>query len=323
MVSNNAKFHADGFLNRLVDYSTPGRPGPAAVYQAVAPQVLLMSNVYLSMPGKGNPLAATTPEAVFADLISFSVLSGPEQMAEAVKVITDACNTYLTGSRRSFATLVGEGTLTTSDVMTMFQVRRDEEVQEQNDLLVFCTNAKTKLEAAAHKDKLAIPLSAVPATPAVISAPKTPKLNLFQRFLTVEDKKAAPEVAASSKVIPSWQTPPVLDEKSRADVAKIERIWKFLFEQNLEPAVVKTALMNPPFQMDDTALAALFSSVFDVLNRQIQQSQAILAEIEKDFNQYNGCLRAAMDLQSMLVEIGKFFGFSVGASSKAQPSKSK
>jgi len=316
MTTDPAVAKAQSFLMRLVDYSSP-TVGTSAVYKAVEPQIILMSRVWLSLPGNGNPLAADDPAQALADLIGFGTINGPEDMATAVDVISRAFSTYLTDERRVFLTVVGEDTVTTSDIMKIFQTRRDEEVAEQNTLSSRAQDLKTKLLDVANK--LGVTLTVVPSAPA--PAASKPKLNLFQKLIMVQDTSAPAKVSLTPTA--GWVTPPILDETSDDDINKMMRIWEFLFTRKLEPDVVKTALRSN-YNLDEEQIKELFSRISTVLTRQIEQSQMITAVIEKDYKLFQGCLNAALELQGMLVEVGKFFGFTVGVSKTTPaPTKSK
>lgn len=305
---------ASSFLDKLIDYRAPTK-GVSPIYQAVKLEVELMSRVWLSLPGNGNPLATDDPKQALTDLINFGAIKGPEEMVAAVEAISKAFSVYLTEERRSFVDLVGPDTIFTADVNKLFQSRRDDEVREQNELLTRANELNTKIKDVAAK--LVIPLIQVPAA-VVPQAPKE-KFNLFS-LLYVSDKPTKEVATATS--ISYWLLPPILDEKSSEDITKFLRIWDYLFVRKLEPEVVKSALKDQyGFSSDD--LTGLLSRIGDVLNRQIDQSQKILLAIEVDFKLYQNCLTAALELQMMLVDVGNFFGFQVGIASPAAPKPKK
>ncbi|KKT48345.1 MAG: hypothetical protein UW41_C0032G0003 [Candidatus Collierbacteria bacterium GW2011_GWC2_44_18] len=302
---------AQGYLARLVDFSNPTL-GTSLTYKNISSQVELMCKVFLSLPGNGNPLAATDPEKALKDLMRWKVVNSVEDISSSVNAITDAFSTYLTGGRISFTQLVGADTIETSDIRAIFQTRRDSEVREQTKLSTQASDYKKMLTDSA--DKLGVPL--VPAAPK--PAPKPAKKPAFVVTWLLKDEVKAKGRSTVDSLVPSWQTPPILDIQSE-DIDKLTSIWGWLFTDKHEADVVKNALLNS-YNTDETKLAELFARILDVLDRQLEQCRTILNNIEKDFKLYNGCLVAALDLQGMLVKIGEFYGFAVGA--KVQTPKS-
>jgi len=310
-MADPATAKAQGYLARLIDFSNPSL-GTTPIYGNIASQIELMCKVFLSLPGNGNPLAATDPEKALKDLMRWKVVSDLEDISNSVNAITEAFSTYLTGGRISFTQLVGENTIETSDIRVIFQARRDAEVREQNNLSKQASEYMKMLTESANK--LGVPL--VPAAPK--PAPKRVKKPVFQVKWLLKDEVLAKGQAAFDSLVPSWQTEPILDVKSE-DIDKLTSISGWLFTDKHEAEVVKNALLNS-YNTDEKELANLFARILDILDRQLEQSRTILSNIEKDFKLYNGCLVAALDLQGMLVKIGEFYGFTVGA--KVQSPKS-
>lgn len=301
---------AASYLNRLVDLTTPSL-GTAAVYRQVEPQVKLMASVYLALP-KNNPLAAETPEGVLNELISpFKIISGLAQMMEASDAVTTAFGVYLTNGRRTFADLVGPDTLKTSDIKLIFTSRRDDEIAEQKALVKKVVDY-TKMHNDSAKD---LAITVVDAAPLPVPTPaeaKKKSLNIFERLLTVEVKPANQTgTAPAATALLSWQTKPVLDETYAEELDLLQKIYGWLNVRNVSPAVVKTTLKDT-YNLDDAGLTKMYSKLAYGFKQQALQSQTILDVIEKDFKLYQGCLEAALELQTMLVEIGNFFGYQVG-----------
>lgn len=306
---------------KLVDLETPSA-GTATVYRVLQDQAILMARVWLAMPGHGNLLASETPEAVLSDLVGFNILTDPNQIVASCNAITLAFNSYFTIGRRTFAALVGEQTLTTSELTRMFEQRRTDEVAEQNALLQAVVDWRKKLVEVAGD--LSVPLS-MAAVPAPAPAKPEPKLNLFQKLIMVEDKEApkisSPVTAPAGN--PSWQTVPVIDGTVEKDLALLGRIWDFLRgPKKVSPADVKNNLATY-FKMDDAGLNAFVARIFKALNDQETQSNTILKTITTDFDRYNNSLMAGLELQSMLVDIANFFGFKIDAKAAAQGKPTK
>ena len=310
-MGNSAEEKALSYLNRLIDYSSP-TVGTSAIYLAIKPQVELLCRIWLALPGNGNPLASADPAQMMKDLIDFGTISGPEQMAEAVVALNNAFSVYLTGGRRSFVQLVGPETVTTPDIMKLFTERHAQEVTEQNNLIARANDLKAKLLAVANG--LAITL--VAPAPTVPEKPK--QVNFIIRLLSVPDESAK---EANPVVVLGWTTPPILNADFDDEIGILMRIWGFLNgESKIEAEVVKNSLKNS-YGLDEDKLKSMFSMLLDVFNRQIEQSRSIMILVEKDYKLYQGCLQAALELQMVLVDIGKFFNFSVETAKTPPPQK--
>jgi hypothetical protein len=131
--------------------------------------------------------------------------------------------------------------------------------------------------------------------------------NPFQ-FLMVEDPKSKKLAPVADNF--GWQSKPMMSSDSN-DVSQVNVIWDYLFTQNQDPAVVKQGLQTT-FGMNETAIADLFSRVYNLSCKQIEQCQKVMTNVKKDFDLYQGCQDTALQLQALLVAIGEHYGFTVG-----------
>lgn len=301
---SDAQDKANTFLSRLIDISD-GK-GISPIYQAVSPEIEKLCAVNSVLPGSGNPLASEDPEVALQDLIGFKTVADLQEIIDSSDAVTSAFNSYFGASIKSFAHLVGEDTITATSLTKVYETRRADEVTEQNKLLTSTSEFQRRLIDAAGK--LSIPLTVSP--PIADKAHK--KFEPFGFLFVPVDGKDIDHTG-----LYDWQTEPIFEPKSE-DATLFERIYGWIFDKKLDPAVILANLAKSPFNTDSSALAKLFGRLYDLTNRQIDQSKKILTYIEKDFKMYQGCMDAGIELQTMIVEIGKFFGFTVGKASSVK-----
>jgi len=307
-MSNAVEMKVQSYLNRLVDVENPGA-GTSVLYRVCQREVGVLVKVSMVLPGSGNPLASDDPETTLADLVGFGTVAGIEEIQAAADAVTQAFNDYFGAEIKSFAQKVGKETITATKPTEIFEVRRAAEVEEHNKLFTEAKAFQANLTQVATK--LGIPLSIVPpATP--VKAKKKVKKNAFS-FLYVPTQDDGAGSADRTETY-DWQTPAIFDAEA-PDAVMFDRIYEWLMVKNLEAAVVKTSL-EQSYGMTTERLQSLFGSLYNLTSQQIDQSQKILAYIEKDYLMYQNCMLAGLELQSVVVDVVNYFGLTIGKPQK-------
>lgn len=289
----------ESILKKLTDQS--GKTSQH--YVMVRDQIELLVRAASFLPGSGNPLATDNPEETISLLVDFGAISSIDELVSASDAVTEAFTSYFNDALSSFGERVGADSISTKNPIKTFETRRAEEVAQQNEWQGEALKFQTQLTEAAEVLGVALTIPTTTVT-------AQPKLGLFTKVFT-----AAPEEKGKKKSTSfDWQTERIFDPNSE-DAKRLARIFaqtKKLEKEALIQALATTLGITPE------SLTPMFNKQYHLTIQQIEASRQTLLYVEKDYKSFQDPMTAGLELQSTLVDLANFFGYSIGKSSSSK-----
>ncbi len=283
---------------RMVDPQYPKKV--SAVYGAVQSDIELAVRASTFLPGSGNVLASDNPEETLSTLIGFGAITSVVDLEAAASKITEAFNLYFRTSIAAFGDRVGADSLDLSNLAKVFEKRRIEEITQQNEWRDDATKFQAKIVETASK--LGVGLS----TPTAATASKSVKASFLTKMFTVPVEGTEPKRAGDSF---DWLTERMFDPNSE-DAKLFNRIYTLAGKHDKDALL---SSLKQSLNVDENRLSELFNELYMQTVQQIDACQKTLQFVEQDYKLFQDPMLAGMEIQTILVKLGEYFGFSVGA----------
>ncbi len=297
-MSDPIKDKASKLLSRMIDPEKPRVVSP--IYKAVSPDIELAVRVATFLPGSGNVLASENSNETLETLVGFGTIQSVDDLETAASRITEAFNAYFKTSIQAFSDRVGHESLDLGNLAKVFEKRRAEEIAQQNEWRDDATKFQTKIVEAATK--LGIGLN----VPSAATASKPVKASFITKMFTVPVEGTETKHAGDSF---DWLTERMFDPNSE-DSKLFSRIYTLAGKHEREALLTS---LKQSLGVDESRLAELFNELYMQTVQQIDACQKTLLFVEQDYKTFQDPMLAAMEIQTILVKLGEYFGFNVGA----------
>lgn len=285
----------ESILKKLTDQS--GKTSPH--YVMVRDQIETLVRAASFLPDSGNPLATDSPEEMIALLTDFGAITSVDDLVSASDAVTTAFTEYFNEALNSFGGKVGPESISTKNPVKTFELRRTDEVAQQNEWQTKALEFQKLLTDAAST--LGIALTAPTAT----TVQAQPKLSLFTKVFTAAPKDGGQK---NKQVGYNWLTERIFDPQSE-DAKRLSRI--FGLTKKLDKDALLLSLETTLGFTPDT-LTPLFNQQYHLTIQQIEASRQTLLYVEKEYKSFQDPMTAGLELQSTLVDLANFFSYSIG-----------